>query len=491
MKRPDAIITLAACAVVGLVAGHALGQYYTPLRYDLRYTSPTYIPSGTMRFGPPARYDPYRFGNYNPGDLSVTGNLRLGKSFHGTVPYRPTGSQLSIDLPSTSLSNFQRDTIGLEDIGTGLEYGQLGAFYPGSASVTTPYTAGVRFAVPPPGPRAPYAPHNVNVPSLPHWSAQGEVFTPGYGATGAAPSLERPMTAGGLAIPPSALHYVNALLDGRVSPVPEDVTEPPAPTTAVKDLVKSAYERFGHKFESEPTNIYIPDDRTGEHAGDMATPDEPSALFWLDRDAAGMQDPWAPQPGEEVVVTPGKAVEESPEAEPAWAESTAEDEAEPAAVPGPSTPVSTYAEYVMRGHAAMKESAYGRAEALYAAGVALEPDRPAAFFGRVHALLAQRLYLQVIVILERELARHPQWVSVAPSLKGVYAKDGVYDRLVAELQGELKTRPDDAGHNFLIGYVYYTAGEKRKARLHLEKVARARDDKPGPETTILAAIEGG
>jgi hypothetical protein len=31
----------------------------------------------------------------------------------------------------------------------------------------------------------------------------------------------------------------------------------------------------------------------------------------------------------------------------------------------------------------------------------------------------------------------------------------------------------------------------RKARLHLEKAARARDDKPGPEKAILAIIEAG
>ncbi|HUU91096.1 MAG TPA: hypothetical protein VM238_07785 [Phycisphaerae bacterium] len=491
MKRLDIVITLAACAALSLVGADAFGQYYTPLRYDLRHTSPTYIPSGTMRFGPPARYDPYRFGNYNPGNLSITGNLRLGKSFQGTSPYRSTGSQLSMDLPSTRLSDFRRDTIGIEDVGTGLEYGQLGAFYPGSASVTTPYTAGMRFAVPTPGARAPYVPRNVNVPVLPQWSAHSQAFTSGYGMGSITPTIEEPMTAGGLAIPPSVLTHAAALLDGRISPMPEDVTAPFAPSE-VEDLVKSPYERFGHKFESEPANIFIPDD-AGEHAGDMTMPDDLSSIFWLDRETAGEQDVWAPQPGAEGIVTPWNAVQDSPGAEAAWPEETGEDETEPIVTPvlPPSMPVSTYAVYVMRGHAAMKEGDYGKAEALYAAGVALEPDRPAAFFGRIHALLGRRLYLQAIVVMERELAQHPQWVNVVPSLKGVYAKTDVYDRILEELQRELETKPNDVGHNLLIGYVYYSADEKRKARLHLEKAARARDAKPGPEKAILAAIEGG
>ena len=489
MKRLDFVITLAVFAFVGLAAGHAFGQYYTPLRYDLRYTSPTYIPSGTLRFGPPARYDPYKFGHYNPGNLSVTGNLRLGKSFQGTSPYRSTGSQLSLDLPSTRLSNFRRDTIGLQDIGTGLEYGGLGAFYPGSASVTTPYTAANRFAVPLPGLRAPYAPRDVNTsPPLP--PAPGGVFTASYMAAGTAPTVESPMTAGGLAIPPSTLYYVNALLDGRVSPLPADVTEPPE-STRVEDRFKSPYETFGHKFESVPMNIFIPDDRTGAHAGDMTMPDEPSALFWLDHDMADAQTAWMPQQQAQGTPSPAEAQEDSPGAEVLWPEQDAEPEPAMLATPEPSMPVSTYAAYVVRGHAAMKESAYGKAEALYAAGVALEPDRPAAFFGRIHALLARRMYLQVIVVLERELTRHPQWVKVAPNLKDLYAKPGVYDRIVGDLQRELEIRPDDAGHNFLIGYVYYTAREKAKARPHLEKAARARSGKTGPEKTVLAAIEGG
>ncbi len=490
MKRRDVVITCAVCAVVGLVASHAFGQYYTPLRYDLRYTSPTYIPSGTLRFGPRARYDPYKFGHYNPGNLSVTGNLRLGKSFQGTSPYRPTGSQLSMDLPSTRLSDFRRDTIGIQDIGTGLEHGQLGAFYPASARVTTPYTAGTRFAVPLPGPRAPYVPRNVNAPPLPLPFAQGNVFTAGYGPTGTRPTIEKPLTGGGLAIPPSTLDYVNALLDGRVSPLPADVTEPSAPTQ-IEDRFKSPYETFGHKFESVPMNIFVPDEETGEHAGDMTVPEEPLALFWLDGDTAAAEDLWAPPQEAAGIAALRKAPEDSPGAEAIWPEQDADPESAMLAAPGPSMPVSTYAAYVMRGHAAMKESAYGKAEALYAGGVALEPDRPAAFFGRIHALLARRLYLQVIVVLDRELARRPQWVKVAPNLKGVYSKPGVYDRIVADMESELKTRPDDAGHNFLIGYVYYTAGEKTKARLHLEKAAQARHDKPGAEKTILAAIEGG
>ncbi len=493
MKRLNVVMVAAACAAVGLLAGTARGQYYTPLRYDLRYTSPAYIPSGTMRFGPAARpYDPYRFGNYNPGNLSVTGNLRLGKSFQGTSPYRSTGSQLSMDVPSTRLSNFRRDSIGIADVGTGLEYGGLGAFYPGSASVTTPYTAGVRFAVPQPGLRAPYAPRNVNAPPLPYWSNRGGVFTGGYGTADTVPTVESPMTTGGLAIPPSVLNDMTALFDGRTSPMPDEVTEPPAPT-GVDDLYRSPYEKFGHAFESKPTNIFIEDDQTGAHAGDMTMPDDPSALFWQGPEAAGTQGPWMLQQQEAAGTTLETDQAPSTRPEDAWPEQNAADQTALDGQPVLATPmpVSTYAVYVMRAHAAMKEGAYGKAEALYAAGVALEPDRPAAFFGRIHALLARRMYLQVAVVLERELARHPQWATAAPNLRGVYPKAevNVYDRIVAELERELADRPDDVRSNLLMGYLYYATGQYRKAKPYLEKAARAPDDKPGAAKAMIAAIE--
>ena len=486
MKRHNFLAIVVVAMAAGLLAGQASGQYYTPLRYDLRYANPAYIPSGSLRFGPDRAPDPYRFGAYQYGNLSITGNLRLGKSFRGNSPYRDSGSQMAIDLPSTGLSNFRRDSFGVQDLGTGLQYGQTEAYFPGSSSVTTPYSAGSRFATPLPGDRAPYALRDINAPPLP---VPGGMLTPGAALPGTAPAAGA-VTAGGITIPQSALDFMDALIDGRISPTPAEATEPPdSSEDSGRGPYKSAYERYGQRFESKPGNIFVPRDGTGPHAGDIMVPDEPSSLFWMNRAAGGATGLYMPRTDEETPAGPAPvAHEQAPPGDTATGDKA---DAVAPTLPQPYMPVSTYAAYVLRAHAAMKEPAYDKAEALYAAAAALEPDRPAAFFGRVHALLGRRMYLQAIVVLERELTKRPQWAKVVPDIKGVFAKADVYGRIIADLTHELGLSPGNVGYNFLLGYVHYAGGDAKTAQQYLEKVAVAREEKPGAEKPILAAIGGG
>ena len=487
MKRLNLILAMAvAAATLALVATQARGQYYTPLRYDLRYSSPTYIPGGTLRFGPEQKADPYAFGSPQYGNLGMTGNLRLGKSFQGASPYRASGTQLSADLPSLGLSNFRRDSIGVEDIGSGLEYGQVGAYFPGSGSVTTPWSAAQRFATPLPGDRAPYAPRDVNAPTLNRPLPPARVFSPSGGPATPAEGVAAAGT--GFTIPRSALDYVDALIDGRASPMPGEVNDPRAAlgdSAAAQSPYGPLDDRLGARPEMTVRPIEEPD-ATAENP--EAAQDPSSALFWLKRQAAPAQGSEAGDQKATPFLTRKPWAGAAPEEEIAWPEA---DPAEPKTVPAPPTaytPVSPYGVYVERGHAAMKEPAYDKAEALYSAAVALEPDRPAGVFGRIHALLGGRMYLQAIVVLERELKRHPDWAKVVPDLKAVYAKPEVYRRIVDDVKRELTTKPNQAGFNFLAGYVLYGGGDVQGARPYLEKAATSRGES-GPEQAILKVIE--
>ncbi len=139
-----AIGTLAAL-VLGMAAAEAGAQYYVPLRYDLRYTTnPGYI--GPVTQALPAPPDPYSYGALQYGNLLMTGNVRGGKSFEGTVPYNQQGSQLSTFLPSMALSNFNRDSVSVADVVSGLNYGGYQPYFAGAGSVTSLYTAETRFA---------------------------------------------------------------------------------------------------------------------------------------------------------------------------------------------------------------------------------------------------------------------------------------------------------------------------------------------------------
>ena len=126
------VIAFAGLLALGVIASSAPGQYYVPLRYDLRYSlNPGYvtaIPYGQA----PTRPDPYAFGSPLYSGLDLTGNVRAGKSFQGNTPFNQQGSQLSTNVPSLALSNFRRDSIGIGDVGTGVEYGMAAPYFPGS-----------------------------------------------------------------------------------------------------------------------------------------------------------------------------------------------------------------------------------------------------------------------------------------------------------------------------------------------------------------------
>jgi tetratricopeptide (TPR) repeat protein len=433
MKTPNWIIlSLTAAAVVCLWAAAADAQYYTPLRYDLRFTSPTYIPSGTLRFGPADKPDPYAFGAPQYGNLGITGNLRAGKSFHGNVPYGQVGSQLSSTLPSLSLSRFQRDSFGIADLGTGVEYGIPEAYIPSSGAVTNIYTAGNRFAVPPPGDRAPYVPPNVNAPVMGF-----RLAPPSGGYVGSNVPEGTPIPPGvspaeiGMAVPQSAVAWVDALIAGRVAP--------PA-TLAEIEKAKQQDKRLGLLTETPDLRIGIQPE----------TPAEETA---------------PPEPGEPKVKLPP--------------------------TPGPFRPASTYPVYLDRARAAMKDGSYDQAEAFYAAAVALEPNQPDAFFGRVYAILGVRNYLQASVVLQAQLLKHATWLKVTPDLRSAYPKPEIYDRIIVDVKNQLETEPANLNYNFLLGYVYFAGGDNALARPCLAQAAKLRGaEKQGPETFILIAMEG-
>ena len=93
---------------------------------------PSTIPPSTFRSGlvnSPSPID-------TSGNLLITGNVRRGRHFRGTVPYRSTTS-FGSSLGSSSRSSFLRDTAGSEDLQTySNKYGTQ-PYYSPSETVTT------------------------------------------------------------------------------------------------------------------------------------------------------------------------------------------------------------------------------------------------------------------------------------------------------------------------------------------------------------------
>lgn len=517
MKRLTAILIGVAAAVVALGPAVAWAQYRTPLRYDLRYTSPTYIPSGTLRRGPPRQADPYRFGNPLYGNLAVTGNLRLGKSFRGNTPYTASGSQLSRDLPSTRLSDFRRDSIGIADLGTGLEYGGIQPYYSDMATVTTPWTAGRRFDSERFRDRIRYLPPNYNVPPTEPVRTPGNVFSGPGGWTGLTMEDVQAAAEGGYSLgAPQTTEDVLASLRAASRgwlPAEEGQGRMGVPGTDEQDdPLKYPYEVFQKQFQTEPVNLFDAEPAPGEQVEESAfertmklqyapgavdldtwvqpapEEDEPAdeqrgrareddaagdrwttGQGWLDQDQPDAADPWAgfdtADPVRDVEGLQGEAGRRRPG-------------------PVPTAITSGYGRYVLLGHAALRQGQYGKAESLYAAAAALERDRPAAFFGRVHALLASRLYLQAAIVLKRGLTEHPEWAKHAPDLEAVYPKDDVFSRIRRDLKREVDRGTVRAGYRFLLAYVEFATGNADEARPYLTQAAEA----SGAEKAMLEAI---
>jgi hypothetical protein len=431
----------------------------------------------------------------------MTGNVRGGRSFMGALPYNQQGSQLAITLPSLGLSQFSRDSVSLADVVGPMTYGASPQpYFAGAGSVTSLYTAETRFATPAPGLRPAYSLPNLNtaLPVIPPTRAPGAYYVPPVTAPAATPTT----ATGGLAMPQMALDWVRALEDGSAAATPTAASGAPATTTTtgLPGEKPTPSMRIGQPYILPPVltdnRIGVPKEKTGFSAAETAgrfmpfagtpgvtgTGGEPSDedVYWAVRNAAIKLQAEAAAKTAATATAPSKI--------PAILPPTELPSAIPP-MPGKYVPAGTFADYIVKAGAAMKEANYAKAESLYAAAAAQDPQKPEAFYGRIYALLADRQYDLAYFVLDRDLKTHPDWIKQAPSVADVLTKPGTVDRLTTELKESSVRRPNAPDPSFLLGFVYYTIGNNDEAMLCLRRVAKTRGKEVGPEKEIMAAIE--
>lgn len=469
--RPLAIVALAAlgAAAICFTDATAFGQRYVPLRYDLRLPPLRHRP-GPVGYGyqPPARVDPYSFEAVQLRNYFVTGNVRAGKSFQGSVPYTQSGSELAMSLPSLSLSNFRRDSVSVADIGTGVEYGAPLPYFAKSAGVTTAASAGTRFAPPPtrvqPTPdlfgtamRLPERGESAREPTARPYSLRPQE----------ADTEREGIPVEGIPMPEGLREWLERLTgeaEGERPPPPG----PGAETEQADSADRTEWLTFG--FEGpEPENIFNPDRTEPSDLESEAAEGSESLLF---ETRPEMQD-----------------AATQPEAEDAhsWASVEVLGQGWDVAARTPIAAESRYADSVRRAHAAMMDGKYREAESLYADAQVSAPDRFVAVFGRVHALLGFQHYHQAALAVGRLLTARPRWIENAPNPAAAYPAPEVFERIVTDLKTAVSRNDEDVGLNFLLGYVLYAAGREEEARPYLERAAALRGSEKGPERTILDA----
>jgi len=488
--RTGALALLGALAI-SMMGSTALAQRFVPMRYDLRsrqaqyggnpYTTyRNYNPYASYRgyagyggyygaYGPAAQSDPYSFEALQQRNYFVTGNVRAGKSFQGTTPYQDSGNRLTTDLPSLRLSNFRRDSVGIEDIGTGVEYGLPLPYIPSSAAVTTPGMVDQRFA-----PAEAYIPPAVG----PYGYGMAIPLPPAYEQPGDEVVFWSPDVflgdEGGAAAVPDNLPLPQGFWD-RLEAYREGGKETEPAFSLAQGAEGEEPEPFGAYGlrGTLPQNVFDPRRDMGG-AGEEAPAFGGSALYWLKDEEASAAE------------TGGTEV--SAEIAPQHVDTGA-------IVPSPAgglqkIPESRYAEQVRRAHEAMKARRYAEADRIYSDAVALDPGRAAAVFGRVHALLGLAYYHQASLALVRYLRVHPAWAADLPDMKSVYADAQMYERTVSDLERSAKGEGATPAYRFLLGYVLCAGGRRDEARTYLEQAAASAEMKEAAQALLdaMAAV---
>ncbi len=480
---------LVAAAIL-VTTAPAIAQYYVPLRYDLRFGRPVYVPGREpfrgrryQNFGnyDAPRPDPYSYEAVQSRNLFLTGNVRAGKGFQGTTPYPQTGSQFSETLPSLRLSEFRRDSVALEDLGSGIEFGAPLPYIPPSAGVTTPFDVrtqsapayrGPTSALPPLPPAAGYGGSGSFITPAPEPDAEprGE---PGFYLSPLGDVLP---TDGDVQIPQGVYEFILRMAAERVArdeglqPGPDAAG--PADAGPDDDPAGPYLARPSFRFEEEPQNVYRP----GDH---------------LERLRA--------EAGEETEPTLRVRPEDIPDAEPS--EEDGEEEAGLLSVTGSanrlepdlSRPTTRYAGLVRDAHEAFGSGHYDKAAEYYREATILRPDRPTPAFGRVHALLAAGRYHQAALALEQAFARNPAWAGQPPNLLAVFPREDIYPRIVRDLKASLAPVGTDRRLNLVLGYVLYATGKADEAVPYLERAAaegEGRTVEAAPKALLDAVAKG-
>ncbi len=111
VRRNQAALATAVVVAWGMLApGAARGQVFSGQEGRLMDVNPLVGGSGINTQRPVQSYTAGAYSNY-----IVTGNVTGARSFRAFSPIRDSSS-FFIDLPSSSLTNFRRDTIGVDDV---------------------------------------------------------------------------------------------------------------------------------------------------------------------------------------------------------------------------------------------------------------------------------------------------------------------------------------------------------------------------------------
>jgi hypothetical protein len=162
----------------------------------------------------------------------------------------------------------------------------------------------------------------------------------------------------------------------------------------------------------------------------------------------------------------------------------------PRPAPPPFDPMVEHGALLRAGRKAFATGEYGRAAELFHQATTTAPEAGSAYFLLAQAQIALGKYPDAVATIHQGLAKQPDWPTVGPPLRELYAGDAAalaeQERLLDETA---VARPDDLALDFLRAYVRWFDGRRDEARALFRKV-RERVTKPEAVDRFLQAPGG-
>ncbi len=140
-------------------------------------------------------------------------------------------------------------------------------------------------------------------------------------------------------------------------------------------------------------------------------------------------------------------------------------------------------EYMKAAEIYQKQGRHYRAISAYTLASIYKPGEALAHAGRSHALFAAGEYMSSALYLSRALEISPEYAKVKVDLLAILGTDDKekLDSRIAEIEQWYK-RSDEANLQFLLGYIYYQAGELDKAKEAIDTAHSRMPDSPAVDT---------
>lgn len=426
-------------------------------------------------------------------NLIVTGNVTGGRAFRGYSPIQDPTS-LQIGVPSSALSNFVRDSVGLPSVQSGLSnYAPRPYFSPTQTAVTPGIvqnqallprqTTGTyqvsqyrpEMPVTPlasirgPGPLTPELPN-----AAPGWQPTGTgMFRPDVVAVQPSQIGRNPLTEFPLTTPAE-------VSPGETSPSRQGELPPESP---LSQLIRP-----------RPTDREIP---TGPQAQPQVGAVEPEVetvqstlLADMQRYTQAIQAAVQPDDRQDQAM---QAATRSPNeemllADPGLGEQgrarlraeARQDQAARLVEARLAHPIRTLAgerrtpidQLLGQAEQLMQQGEYYRASQVYNSLLTMTPDNALAWLGRANALLAAGEYRSAYLALEQGIGQYPDILRFDFDLPALVGRREVLDIRRAEIERTLVVNPDYR-LRFLLGYLEYFSGLRNLGLQTLQQAAAA------------------